>query len=216
MTCIELPVHWKWSPDSELSFDLAEAMTTIMGIRSLDTGRFLAERILDRYGADTDLTELTVSDLCRVPGIGPVRAGRLAAAFEFSRWMTGRAPGESVTCELLRLRARVPLTETILLGHRPYAESSPTTLSVGVGFVPRSPVGGYVAQLLSQAREGWWVVLVRPAAAPTATELRVAERFAQAAKRMNLGLERLIIVGRSGCWDVAQNETLVDSSRVKT
>jgi DNA repair protein RadC len=54
----------------------------------------VAREMLAAYGSLADVASREASELARVRGVGPAKAARLAAAFELTRRLRGRQPGE--------------------------------------------------------------------------------------------------------------------------
>ena len=54
----------------------------------------VAREMLAAYGSLADVASREAAELARVRGIGPAKAARLAAAFELTRRLRGRQPGE--------------------------------------------------------------------------------------------------------------------------
>ena len=191
---------WAWNVTSQLVFDPARAMATIMGVRAPIAGLRLAQGILEYYGATSELGSLSTEDLRRVPGIGPIRAKRLLAAFELGRWRHGKEPRPQPPVSMSRLRGQVPPTETMVLALRPESTDPPITLSVGRGLTKHSPLGGFVAQLLMEARSGWWLMVFRPSGAPTEEERNAAKKFVETAHLVDLHIDGVFVFGRAEYW----------------
>jgi DNA repair protein RadC len=56
----------------------------------------VAHEMLAAYGSLAELAGREVAELARVAGVGPVKAARLVAAFELTRRLRARTPGERV------------------------------------------------------------------------------------------------------------------------
>src|SRR5215475_2681241 len=54
----------------------------------------VAREMLAAYGSLAEVATREVAELARVRGVGPAKAARLAAAFELTRRLRGRRPGE--------------------------------------------------------------------------------------------------------------------------
>src|SRR5262245_33059856 len=54
----------------------------------------VAREMLAAYGSLADVASREAAELARVRGVGPAKAARLAAAFELTRRLRGRQPGE--------------------------------------------------------------------------------------------------------------------------
>ena len=54
----------------------------------------VAREMLAAYGSLADVASREASELARVRGVGPAKAARLVAAFELTRRLRGRQPGE--------------------------------------------------------------------------------------------------------------------------
>ena len=90
-------------PRERLYWNGAEALTDVellalqlgVGMRgrsAIDVARTL----LDRYGSLADVAGRELAELSQVPGVGPAKAARLAAAFELTRRLRARIPGARV------------------------------------------------------------------------------------------------------------------------
>jgi DNA repair protein RadC len=56
----------------------------------------VAREVLATYGSLAEVASREVTELAGVPGVGPVKAARLAAAFELTRRLRARTPGRRV------------------------------------------------------------------------------------------------------------------------
>jgi DNA repair protein RadC len=56
----------------------------------------VARDLLTRYGSLAGVAGRETAELARVPGVGPAKAARLAAAFELTRRLRARTPGERI------------------------------------------------------------------------------------------------------------------------
>jgi DNA repair protein RadC len=53
----------------------------------------VARELLARYGSLADVAGRELAELAQIPGVGPAKAARLAAAFELTRRLRARTPG---------------------------------------------------------------------------------------------------------------------------
>jgi len=90
-------------PRERLYWNGAEALADVellalqlgVGIRgrsAIDVARAL----LERYGSLADVAGREMAELAQVPGVGPAKAARLAAAFELTRRLRARTPGARI------------------------------------------------------------------------------------------------------------------------
>ena len=191
--------------------DLVGLLTVVMGIKSQTRGREPAQNLVGTYGLSAELMSLGLDDLTSIGGIGLTRARRLRAAFRLAEWLTYArgARGDSpsvVTAQLSDLRGMVPTGHTTVLAYRPSVGDPALTLASGVGFVEPSPLGGYLAHMLSDASDEWWVVLLRPGAAPTRIERDVAVRLHHAARVVGVNLTHTFLVSGHRHWVLAAGD----------
>ena len=87
-------LYWN-GPDA-----LADAELLALQIGSGTRGRSaidVAREVLATYGSLNDLATREADELALLPGIGPAKAARLAAAFELTRRLRARAPAARLT-----------------------------------------------------------------------------------------------------------------------
>lgn len=171
----------------------------------------LATRVLAEIGGVDGLAGSDADVLQQIRGIGPVRAARIRAGFELAWRAIPREPleppatPEQVLCdEVARLRGQVPPGERIILAHRPAHIEPPTTLVVGEPFGQSSPLGGFLARMLTEGLGPWWLVVVRPGGAPKTAERDAAERLAASANIIGLDLSRILLIGGSRHWSLME------------
>jgi DNA repair protein RadC len=78
---------------------LADAELLALQLGSGTRGRSaveVAREMLAAYGSLAELASREAVELARQPGVGPARAARLAAAFELTRRLRARTPGQRV------------------------------------------------------------------------------------------------------------------------
>jgi DNA repair protein RadC len=78
---------------------LADAELLALQLGSGTRGRSaidVAREMLATYGSLTEVAAREVTELAGQPGVGPVKAARLAAAFELTRRLRGRRPGQRI------------------------------------------------------------------------------------------------------------------------
>jgi len=174
----------------------------------------LAHRVLNHIGDATALARCDVEGVPSVPGVGPVKAARVRAAFALAARARGllsapHAPqaspaarvdtGVSSYAERLgaMYRDRVAVGETALLGHR--EESAAVTLALGERLGQATRPGAVLARLLAEGGDApWTIVSVRPGGPPTARERRAAHGITRAAGLLGMTNVRVVIVGRVG------------------
>jgi len=172
----------------------------------------LAARVLDETGGVDGLASSHPEILQQIQGIGPVRAARIRAGFELA-WRAAPCepleppldPERVLGDEVSRLRGQIPPGERIIVAHRPAAIDPPITLVFGESLGRDSPLGGFLARMLTEGHGPWWLVTIRPGGGPKIQEQEAAERLVASAKIIGLDLNKVLLIGGRRHW------TLVDT-----
>ena len=168
----------------------------------------VARHMLARYGSLTELASASVKDLCRVKGVGRVKAQMLKAALELGRRLTDERLPERVrvlqpgdAANLLREQARTLDREhfwVLYLDRRNTLKTHPVPVSVGLldaSLVHPREVFKSAVQHSAAA-----VVLVHnhPSGDPTpsAEDIRITRQLVDAGRVMDLKVLDHVVLGR--------------------
>lgn len=169
----------------------------------------VAVRLLERVGGLRGLASVSLSELTEFPGLGPIKASRLVAAFELARRAYER-PMErgmafSSSLDVARVyRARflgVEVEEVVVVGvdarHRVLSEC--VVARGGLGSCPATPRDLF-APLLRESASAFVLVHNHPSGDPMPSDDdgRFTERVAQAATLLGLRFLDHVIVGEGG------------------
>ena len=165
----------------------------------------LACRVLREGGGLPGLASASVGTLVAMDGVGPVKATRIAAAFELGRRCPGTAPtvGAGLAAPVssdcsspaappwqaaaLAMRAQVAIGERALLAFRERDADAPVTLALGEALGPTTRAGSVLSRLITSPGTGnWWVVALRSGGPPQRKEREAAQRIAAAAHLVGL------------------------------
>ena len=167
----------------------------------------LATRVLEEAGGVDGLASSDPTALRRIAGIGPVRAARIRATFELAWRANPQEPMETpldpavVLAEsVARLRGQVPPGEHLVFAHRPASPEPPITLACGEDLNETSPLGGFLARMLTEGPGPWWLVAVRPGGRPKPDERAAAERVFVSAAIVGLDLAKVLLIGGRRHW----------------
>ncbi len=204
----------------------AELLAVVLGTGrgSGEDALGLAQRLLRENGGLAHLARADLPALVGLDGVGPVKATRIAAAFELGRRGGGQRAATGATAEtpppptstpteapqpLWRqvaeaMRGQVAIGERALLAFRLERPESPVTLALGSALGSDTRAGAVLARLLAVPGEGaWWLVGVRPGGAPQKREIEAAERILAAARLVDLPFAGVVIAGGTRAWPVA-------------
>lgn len=202
----------------------AELLAVVLGTGrgSGEDALGLAQRLLRENGGLAHLARADLPALVGLDGVGPVKATRIAAAFELGRRGEGlkppgdappppspAAPPAEAPQPLWRqvaeaMRGQVAIGERALLAFRIERPESPVTLALGSALGSDTRAGAVLARLLAVPGEGaWWLVGVRPGGAPQKREIEAAERILAAARLVDLPFAGVVIAGGTRAWPVA-------------
>lgn len=201
----------------------AELLAVVLGTGrgSGEDALGLAQRLLRENGGLRQLARADLPALVGLEGVGPVKATRIAAAFELGRRGEGpRAAAETPASPPTQapteapqplwrqvaeaMRGQVAIGERALLAFRVERPESPVTLALGSALGSDTRAGAVLARLLAVPGEGaWWLVGVRPGGAPQKREIEAAERILAAARLVDLPFAGVVIAGGTRAWPVA-------------
>jgi DNA repair protein RadC len=197
----------------------AELLAVVLGTGrgSGEDALGLAHRLLRENGGLAQLARADLGVLVGLDGVGPVKATRIAAAFELGRRGDGPKPPAETSpptpCEAPQplwrqvaeaMRGQVAIGERALLAFRVERPESPVTLALGSALGSDTRAGAVLARLLSVPGEGaWWLVGVRPGGPPQKREIEAAERILAAARLVDLPFAGVVIAGGTRAWPVA-------------
>jgi len=195
----ELPMAWQWETQQSMNLDL-EAILALTADRarrrtmrsSVQSFRGHARNHIcwdERPVIDQEPVSIRDNNRHAInppPPCGHGVDGLLASYF--------------MKAQAMRLRAQVPMNETVLIALAPGRHDVLITLSLGRGLSDQSPLGTYGVDLLRCGETQWWIVLLRPRGAPTRSETRTAYRFCQVSRWLGLNIEEFLIIGRRRYW----------------
>lgn len=195
----ELPIAWQRENQQHMNLDLEAILALITDRGRRRTIRSLAQSF--RGHAE--------SHICRnqppVIGQGPVRVRSdhwhdMNPSPLCGHGVDGLLASYFMKAQAVRLRAQVPMNETVLIALAPRRRDVLITLSLGRGLSDQSPLGIYGVDLLRRGETQWWIALLRPRGAPTESEKRTAHRFCQVSRWLGLNIEEFLIIGRRRYW----------------
>lgn len=201
----------------------AELLAVVLGTGrgSGEDALGLAERLLREGGGLASLAGASLDGLRALGGVGPVKATRIAAAFELGRRGRGSPPPERLPVPTGApavplwqqvadaMRGQVAIGERALLAVRADQTQTPLTLALGDALGPNTRAGSVLARLLSSPGEGpWWLIGVRPGGPPQKKEREAAERIAAAARLVDLPLARVVLIAGNHAWPLNEAETI--------
>lgn len=198
----ELPIAWKWHQQRSLTLDLQTLLSAITGIDNPTVLNPLASLFHAQADGQRHFHRSWVTHCLGTVELTNAERRRLQAAFEFARWIYDSSAPSVMTAQAIRLRAQVPLNETVLLAIVPNHHDPPITLSLGTGLGHDSPLGCYAVQLLRHGCPRWWIALLRPHSMPSTIEVKTAHRFCKIAKHLGLRIHEFLILGRSTYWQL--------------
>src|SRR5262245_11027246 len=175
----------------------------------------VARAMLADYGSLAEVASREAAELAHVPGVGPAKAARLAAAFELTRRLRGRQPGE-------RLRLASPLEV-----HAAYAplmedltrEVFRVALLDAQNRLLRDRVvsEGTLSASLVHPREVFKPAIVESAAsvillhnhpsgdpAPSREDVRLTRQLVECARLLDLRIHDHVIIGQGGFGSLAE------------
>lgn len=193
----------------------------------------LAERLLREGGGLAGLGGADLERLQALGGVGPVKATRVAAAFELGRRLgpatsaahpvsngpnadpaTTAAPVEppheppptwSTVADALR--GQVAIGERALLAFQLERPAAPVTLALGAALGAETRAGAVLARLLAGPTPGaWWIVGVRPGGPPQKREREAAERLLAAARLVDVPCAGIVLVAGQRAWPLGGDE----------
>ena len=193
------------------TLESAELLALVLGTGrgSGEDALQLATRVLVEIGGVDGLAGSDVEALQGIMGIGPVRAARIRAGFELVWRATPREPldppldpAQTLAEEVARLRGQVPPGERVILAHRPAAVEPPITLVFGEELGRSSPLGGFLARMLTEGPGPWWLAAIRPGGPPKTQERQAADRLSASAQIIGLNLSRVLLIGGHRHWSL--------------
>lgn len=193
--------------DAELLAIVLKTGTAGKGFTALDCSRIL----LEKYLSLRNLTRVSCMELCRTPGVGPVKASRIQAALEIGRrvGMDKRRigtvfQGSQDVFDVYRAKLRDAKQETftvVLLDskNRFLREETVALGSLNQSIVhPREVFRPAIREAAAS------VILVHnhPSGDPSPSDedVRVTDRFVEAGKLLGIRVLDHIIVGETGCY----------------
>lgn len=206
----------------------AELLAVVLGTGrgSGEDALELAQRLLREGGGLAGLATASLDALRDLGGVGPVKATRIAAAFELGR-RGGPTPASAdaphapvsdpsaVHAPLVpawqrvaeAMRGQVAIGERALLAVRLERAEAPVTLALGDTLGAGTRAGAVLARLLASPGEGaWWLIGVRPGGPPQKKEREAAERIAAAARLVDLPLAGVVLVAGTRTWPLNETE----------
>ncbi len=172
----------------------------------------LAGRVLLEGDGLDHLSSWSVDALTGIRGLGPVKATRVAAAFELGRRasVAGPAPGSGDANKAEQgaqqapppwlqvatlLRGQVAMGEKALLGFQLERPEAPVTLALGEALGATTRAGSVMARLLTAGHRGaWFVVGVRSGGPPQRREREAAARIAAAAALVDVPMGGIVLM----------------------
>ena len=179
------------------------------------TAAEVAREMLDVYGSLAEVANREPSELARLRGVGPAKAARLAAAFELTRRLRGRQPGE---------RRRLASPAEVYAAYAPLMEDLPrevfrVALLDAQNRLLRDRVisEGTLSASLVHPREVFKPAIVESAAAvillhnhpsgdptPSREDVRLTRQLAECARLLELRVHDHVIIGQGRFVSLAE------------
>ena len=189
---------------------LADAELLALQLGSGTRGRPAAEvarALLATYGSLGDLAGRDADELARVPGVGPAKAARLAAAFELTRRLRARTPARRLT---LSGPAEVYAAFAPLMEDQPREVFRIALLDAKNGLLRDKVISeGTLSSSLVHPRDVFKPALLEPAASvillhnhpsgdptPSREDVRLTRQLVECARLLDLRIHDHVVVGR--------------------
>ncbi|MSP73132.1 MAG: hypothetical protein EXR76_13385 [Myxococcales bacterium] len=186
--------------EGPLALSDVELLAVVLGTGrgSTEDALGLAHRILERA---SPLRDRSADELGEIPGVGPVKIARIAAALELGRRNPAKAPAQATPPDADALSTQVgnhvrglfSAAQTALVCHQLDRPGGTTPLTLGTPLGSKTRAGTVMAQILADGPGRCFVVSVRPPGPPTAGEQAAALRLVQAARLVGVALEGVLI-----------------------
>lgn len=197
---------------------LADAELLALQLGSGTRGRSaveVAREMLATYGSLTEVAARDVTELARQRGVGPAKAARLAAAFELTRRLRARTPGERV---VLSSPADVYAAYAPLMEHLRREVFRVAMLDAQNGLLRDQVVSeGTLSASLVHPREVFKPAILESAAsvvllhnhpsgdpAPSREDIRLTRQLVECARLLDLRVHDHVIVGRGRFVSLAE------------
>jgi len=175
----------------------------------------VAREILATYGSLGEMASREVVELARQRGVGPARAARLAAAFELTRRMRSRTPGQRAT---LATPAEVYAAFGPLMEDLKHEVFRVALLDAQNGLLRDRIVSeGTLSASLVHPREVFKPAIVESAAAvillhnhpsgdptPSREDVRLTRQLVECARLLDLRLHDHVVIGRGRYVSLAE------------
>ena len=196
----ELLTAWQWEIQQSMNPNLEDLLALAVERAHRRTTRPLTRPFHDQDQSDTGEVGHHISDPCGPVDVTDNPCHGMDLLIQPAHSVDRLLASYFMKAQAMRLRAQVPINETVLIALAPRRRGVLITLSLGRGLSDQSPLGSYGVDLLRFGETHWWIILLRPRGAPTRGEKRTAHRFCQIGRWLGLNIEEFLIIGRGRYW----------------